>query len=64
MLFCPECHKKTRSFWEKDFDFSCINCREKQDKADKEKLLIAAFKAGKVKESDLTPLGRSVCGLS
>lgn len=63
MLTCPECRQKTRNFWEKEFDFSCVGCREKQDKINTEKRLFAAFKAGKVKESDLTALGRSVCGL-
>jgi len=58
---CHSCRQHKRSFWEVEYEMDCADCREHAVTSEREARLKAAFAAGKIKESDLTPLGRSIC---
>jgi uncharacterized OB-fold protein len=60
---CPSCGKLSRSFWESEYNLDCGDCQERALEASQRKHILAALKTGKVKESDLTPAGRKLCGL-
>ena len=58
---CHKCQKPKRGFWEVEYGMNCADCRQKEERIKTENRLRKAFIAGKVKESQLTPLGRLIC---
>jgi hypothetical protein len=58
---CNRCGKSKRGFWEVEYEMECADCREAESRRKNEDRLRKAFAAGKIKESSLTPLGRSIC---
>jgi hypothetical protein len=58
---CNGCNKSKRVFWEVQYEMDCIECRDLKHKKQLELRLKADFDAGKIKLSELTPLGRAIC---
>jgi hypothetical protein len=58
---CGKCGKRKRGFWEVEYEMDCTDCREEESRLKTEERLRKAFAAGEIKESQLTPLGRSIC---
>lgn len=60
---CPTCKLPKRGFWETEYEMACVDCREKASRDAEENRLRKSVKSGKIKTSQLTTLGRKVCGL-
>jgi hypothetical protein len=58
---CGKCGERKRGFWEVEYEMDCADCREEESRLKTEDRLRKSFAAGKIKESSLTPLGRSIC---
>lgn len=62
-MLCPQCGQRKRGFWASQYELPCDDCRAEDIKREKEERLKSAVASRKVKITDLTPLGRKVCGL-
>jgi hypothetical protein len=60
---CPQCGLRKRGFWATEFNFPCDDCAFLNNKHYNEEQLRKAVASGRVKVSNLTELGRKVCGI-